>query len=139
MTDDFRFKFGERFTLELAKSQVDALEDARVDGELPFPTRLKLTSAQSGQLAKLTNKRVLELKVFEGKYRCCACCAQNIASRFAPDKLEVSGDFLADLANLNRKIYDWDTGEPRAADQPHPKGAGEGRSDPGPGPSPGPQ
>lgn len=129
MTDDFHFKGGTNYTLTLTKAQIDYLESARIDGKLPFPTRLKLTKKQSKTLRKLTNKRVLELNVFEGKYDCCSCCAQNIASRFVPDKLEVSGDLLADLPNLNRNIYDWDTGEKGATgtapkpQEPEPKQA----------------
>jgi len=104
MTDDFHFKGGTNYTLTLTKSQVASLEAVRVDGELPFPTKLKLTKKQVKRLKRSTGKKVFELNVFEGSYRCCSCCAQNIASRFTPKKLEVSGDCLVDVANL--RVYD---------------------------------
>jgi hypothetical protein len=100
ITDDFHFEHGDRHVIKLTKAQIKALEAARVDGKLPFTTKLKLTDAQQKTLEKSTKKRILEVEVFEGKYTCCGCCAQNIASRFKPDKLELSSSYMVDLVNL---------------------------------------
>ncbi|MEP4079004.1 hypothetical protein [Haloferula sp.] len=104
MTDDFHFKGKGNITIDLTESQIDQLEAARVKGELPFPTKLKLTQKQTEQIESATKKRVLEVNAFEGAYRCCSCCAQNIASRFLPGKLELSAAYLVDITNL--RVFD---------------------------------
>ena len=104
LTKDFHFISGKRATLMLSANQIAELESQRKGKAVLGSAKLTLTEKQTQDVYAKTNRTVTELKVFEGVWTGCGCCAKSSASRYKPDRVEVSSDYLMDTAELKR----WD-------------------------------
>lgn len=98
MTKDNRFSFKREtcYTLALTKAQVAELDRTMKEAKQWDVHEIALTKKQTRFLKKKTGKTVTRLNVFENGWHDCSCGAQNIASRFAPDQVEVSNVYLRD-------------------------------------------
>lgn len=103
MTEDFHFvsKREGCYTMKLTVAQIAGLEGKR-EGDKKLYAKMKLTNEQVALVKAKSGKKVTEVLVFEKGWNDCGCCAQNIASRFAPDQIEVSNSYLVDEDEMRR-------------------------------------
>ena len=104
MNKDNRFTTGDRYVLNLTADQIKNLESQRNGENRLYGVKLDLTECQVAFLKEKTNMKVTELSVFEGLWSDCGCCAWSIASRFKPDRVEVSTDHLMETADTKKML-----------------------------------
>lgn len=112
MTKDHRFasKRETCHTLMLTVEQIAELEGKR-KGEKPIYAKMKLTKEQAAFVKEKTGKEIVTVLVFEQGWQDCSCCAENIASRYKPDRVEITSRFLVNEAELRRREAKWNAME----------------------------
>ena len=103
MTRDYHFTSGTRISLSLSPAQIAQLEEQRKGVQRLYTARVSLTPDQTTLVHSKTGRTITELNVFELGWSDCSCCAWSIASRYAPDKIEVSSDHLTDTIILKAR------------------------------------
>lgn len=103
MTRDYHFTSGTRLTIRLSDAQISQLEAQRKGEARLYLAVVTLTPDQTQWIHSRTGRTVTELNVFEQAWSDCGCCAWSIASRFAPDRLEVTSEHLTDTVVLQAR------------------------------------
>lgn len=101
MTADHHFLSGTRCSIVLSAAQIAQLESQRTEDYPLHAAKVDLTADQTHTIQKRTGRTITELDVFEDGWNDCSCGAYNIASRYKPDRLEVTSDHLTDTAVLH--------------------------------------
>lgn len=127
LTPEHRFTEGVRTTLSLTSAQMATLNASRASPGRLQHMKLLLTTEQTRRLQAVYGFTVTELMVFEGPYGDCSCCAWNIATRYTPERIEVSSHYLrptlavrierlAIEISIRRRVHWWQFWRPRVTD-----------------------